>query len=164
MHHRIIRTVSIVILIVAVSFLGYVAYSRANTPRPASVVFHPSEIPQVVRTAKPVATHAPQSTPISTRPVPTAAPQATPQPTSRPTPAPTACKSLYCNPWGYNFSCCNNIDNPPTNFCSYFPCTQNFWNGTGAVVECKDGKYAKDYGYPFSCAGYGGDQRLLYGP
>lgn len=170
MHHRIIRAISIAVIIVAVGFLGYVAYSKATTPRPTVPVvaaFHPStEQPQVVRTAKPAATRAPQPTPAVTRPVPTPAPQATPQPTSRPTPTPTAtaCKSLYCNPWGYNFLCCNNIDNPPTNFCAYFPCTQNFWNGTGAVVECKDGKYAKDYGDPFSCAGYGGDSRLLYAP
>lgn len=169
MHHRIIRTISIVVIIAAVSFLGYVAYTRVGTPQPpvpTSVAFHPTELPQVRRAAKPAETRATKPTPIITRPIaqPTPASQATPQPTRRPTPTPTACKNIYCNPWGYNFSCCNNIDNPPTNFCAYFPCTQNFWNGTGAVVECKDGKYAKDYGYPFSCANDGNDSRLLYAP
>jgi len=95
-------------------------------------------------TAKPTATLAPTATP-------TVAPTATPKPCASP-----------CNPWGYNFSKGSYIYDPPSGFCSYFACIDNFWNGRGYVMECRDATYSKSGGISGSCSHHGGNWRPLY--
>ncbi len=68
------------------------------------------------------------------------------------------------NPWGYNFTCCNRIDLPPANFCSYFSCINNFWNGKGYVIQCRDGMFSLSGGRTGSCSWHGGNNRPLYTP
>jgi len=66
------------------------------------------------------------------------------------------------NPWGYNFTSGNLIYSPPSDFCSYFACISNFWNGGGYVVECTDSKYSKSGGLEGVCSTHGGYWRTLY--
>jgi hypothetical protein len=69
------------------------------------------------------------------------------------------------NPWGYNF--CdyysgNTINNPPSNFCSYFACIASFWSFTnGYVAECNDTKYSHSGGVSGACSSHGGEWRPL---
>ena len=86
----------------------------------------------------------------------------TPTPSAGPTDTP--CPNPYCNPWGYNFSCCHRIDSPPSSFCSVFPCVNKFWSQAGYVVECSDGRFSHGGGFPRSCKGDGTYWRTLYQP
>jgi hypothetical protein len=104
----------------------------------------------------PTATASPIPSPT---PSPTATP--TPVPTKPPTPTNPPCANP-CNPWGYNFSRGNRIYSPPGNFCDYFDCISNFWNGRGYVMQCKDGRFAKSGGISGSCSRHGGNWRPLY--
>lgn len=107
-------------------------------------------------------TTRPTPTPTKSRPKPTPTP--TTKPTvivQRPTPTPTPCADP-CNPWGYNFSPGNLIYNPNADFCSYFNCISNFWNGRGFVNECQDGSYSKSGGIRGDCSYHGGELRPLY--
>lgn len=118
-------------------------------------------VPQTTATATATATPIP---PIATPlPVPTATatPLPAPTPTPTPTPSPTPCASP-CNPWGYNFTCCQYIYSPPANFCDYFACTKYFWKDTnGYVVECNDGNYSHSGGRSSACSYHGGVWRPL---
>lgn len=95
------------------------------------------------------------------RPIATLVPTATPTvvPTATATPKPCASP---CNPWGYNFSKGSYIYDPPSDFCSYFDCIDNFWNGRGYVMECQDGMYSKSGGISGSCSHHSGNLRPLY--
>jgi hypothetical protein len=113
---------------------------------------------------------------VDTQPTTTSHPQPTGTPRPRPTntatrPANTPCPDPACNPWGYNFSCCNYITSPQSAFCSYFACIgtppnyTNFWSGTGYVVQCNDGLYTRTGGTKGgSCSGDNGYMRTLYKP
>lgn len=68
------------------------------------------------------------------------------------------------NPWGYNFEGGQVIYDPPSNFCSYFTCISSFWNGSGYVIECADGKFSKSGGRSGACSQHGGYSRTLYSP
>lgn len=69
------------------------------------------------------------------------------------------------NPWGYTFCTGSTITDPPREFCQYFSCIGNFWNGRGYVVQCRDGMFGKSGGIQGSCSGHGGNSRaLLQGP
>ncbi len=114
------------------------------------------------------ATATPQPTLAPTKPKPTPTLKPTPKPTTlpptptpRPQPTPTPCADP-CNPWGYNFSPGNLIYNPNANFCAYFNCISNFWNGRGFVNECQDGSYSKSGGIRGDCSYHGGELRPLY--
>jgi hypothetical protein len=76
--------------------------------------------------------------------------------------APTPSCSVNGNPWGYNFTCCNVIGSPPSNFCTYFNCIPSFPNGTGYVVECLDATYSKSGGIVGACSVHNGVWRPLY--
>ena len=66
------------------------------------------------------------------------------------------------NPWGYNFSCCDKIFDPPSNFCSFFNCIPSFWMFTnGYVVQCVDGTYSHSGGVSGACSSHGGESRPL---
>lgn len=67
------------------------------------------------------------------------------------------------NPWNYNFCGGSSISDPPANFCDIgaFSCINNFWNGGGYVIECKDGMYSKSGGRSGSCSYHGGNWRAL---
>jgi hypothetical protein len=70
------------------------------------------------------------------------------------------------NPWGYNFCdyyAGNTINNPPSNFCSYFSCIASFWSFTnGYVAECNDTKYSHSGGVSGACSSHGGEWRPLW--
>jgi len=103
--------------------------------------------------------------------VPTVAPTAAPTvaPTARPaqaaTAAPTAAANTCgapSNPFGYTFCGGSAITAPPANFCDYFSCIDNFWNGRGYVIQCSDGMFSKSGGISGSCSYHGGNRRELY--
>jgi hypothetical protein len=102
-------------------------------------------------------------------PVPTATgtPQPHPTATLKPSPPPTETPWSECgappNPWGYHF-CAGGalIYSPPPEFCSYFSCIGNFWNGRGYVIQCRDEMYSKSGGIQGSCSHHGGNLRPLY--
>lgn len=82
------------------------------------------------------------------------------------TPAPSAgdlC-GASANPWGYTFCGGSLITSPPSNFCTYFSCIANFWNGAGYVVQCGDATFSKSGGRSGSCSRHGGNYRSLYAP
>lgn len=54
------------------------------------------------------------------------------------------------------------ITAPPGNFCAYFACIDNFWNGRGYVEQCQDGMFSKSGGIQGSCSYHRGNQRSLY--
>lgn len=87
-------------------------------------------------------------------------------PTDTPTPTPpvaTPCPNPYCNPWGYNFTPGSLITNPPhPQFCGVFPCVKGFWNQFGYVVQCQNGLFAHNGGYPGTCKNNGGYSQTLY--
>jgi hypothetical protein len=84
-------------------------------------------------------------------------------PSSTPLPPSASC-NVNGNPWRYNFTCCQFITSPPSNFCSYFICISSFWNGNGYVVECLDTRYGKSGGITGACSSHGGPWRALYSP
>ncbi len=97
--------------------------------------------------------------------VPTIAPTPTPSPTPRPTPTATPVQQptgVNGNPWGYDFTSGNLIYNPPADFCSYFACISNFWNGHGYVNECQDSNYSLSGGIRGDCSHHGGELQPLY--
>ena len=125
-----------------------------NTIEPTAASFPPTATP-------PIPTFTPFP-PTATLLIPTLTPLP-PTATQQliPTAAPTGVNG---NPWGYSFSCCNLIYNPPSNFCSYFSCIANFWSGAGYVIQCTDGKFSKSGGRSGSCSHHGGNSRPLYAP
>ncbi len=139
----------------------------AFSPPPAPPTSSPATVP-VPSTAPAVVTVEP------TPPPPPPTPQPTPIPTPAPTPAPAtaatpapAAASLCgapSNPWSYSFCTGSFIYSPPSNFCSYFDCIANFWNGVGYVIQCSDLRFSKSGGRSGSCSQHGGNYRALYGP
>jgi hypothetical protein len=69
---------------------------------------------------------------------------------------------IFGNPWGYNFETGNVITSPPQKFCSFFPCIISFWDGSGYVIECADGKFSKSGGRTGACSHHGGYSRTLF--
>ena len=91
-------------------------------------------------------------------------PKLTPRPTPAPTPDNRPCKvRAAANPWGYDFCFPGRyITAPASEFCSYFPCIGNFWNGNGYVIQCSDGTFGKSGGKSGSCNHHGGNASPLY--
>jgi hypothetical protein len=124
----------------------------------------PTHKPGATATSKPTATATPKPTATAT-PKPTATATPKPQPTATNTPAPSCqYQAVNNNPWCYNFSCCNYIYSPPSDFCAYFSCINNFGNGSGYVEECNDGMYSKSGGRSGSCSYHGGNLQPLLAP
>ncbi|EFH86588.1 DUF3761 domain-containing protein [Ktedonobacter racemifer] len=82
-----------------------------------------------------------------------------PPPTPTPIPATTGVNG---NPWGYDFNPGQVVTNPNPDFCSYFKCISNFWNGAGYVVQCSDGQYSKSGDRRSTCSRNGGIAQTLY--
>ena len=97
-------------------------------------------------------------------PTDTLSPIITFTPSTTRTSLPTISMGVYGNPWGYNFDCCNLIYDPPSNFCSYFPCISSFWDGVGYVVQCEDNMFSKSGGRSGVCSHHGGFFQNLYSP
>lgn len=118
---------------------------------------HQAIQPIITVTAKPQPTNTPKSQPTAHPTVP--------RPTPRP-PTPTPCPGINCNPWGYNFSSGNTINNPPSNFCDYFNCIPSFWEAddpdNGYIVQCSDGMYSQSGGERGACSSHGGVSRPLF--
>ena len=118
--------------------------------------------PTVVYLVSPTATKPPgRAAPHPTAPIIHAQPP-TPQPTA-PRSTPTPCGP--CNPWGYNFSCCRAIFDPPAAFCQYFACEPGFWSEPhGFILECAGHLFTQSGGQPGACAKEGGFIAQLYAP
>jgi hypothetical protein len=130
----------------------------------------PTATPQPTKAPKPTATATATAVPTDTpEPQPTDTPIPAPLPPAPSTatpapPPPPSCVAVNNNPWCYNFDPTNGsvIFNPPAGFCSYFACINNFFNGTGYVVECQDGMYSKSGGHQGVCSFHGGYLQTLY--
>jgi PASTA domain len=76
-------------------------------------------------------------------------------------------RAVFGNPWGYNFSCCRFIRDPPSAFCSYFKCVPYFSAGVGYVIQCDDRTFeqsgaGQEAEHPQgACSGRGGIYRPL---
>jgi len=79
-------------------------------------------------------------------------------------PPPPACPPYNSNPYGFCFEVGSLIYNPPSDFCLYFDCIGNFWNGRGYVIQCQDGEFSKSGGIQGSCSYHGGNSRALLDP
>jgi hypothetical protein len=125
----------------------------------------PSATPEAASSPLPVA----QSPSPKPSPSPSPTPKATPSPQTAasaaappPPPPPSTC-GAPANPWGYNFCGGNLINNPPSNFCSYFNCIASFWKSTlGYVDECNDGTYSHSGGRQGACSSHHGEMRPLF--
>lgn len=133
--------------------------SEEATPRPSQTS---------TAMATPSLEASPTSTPTETpRPTATNTPKPTatniPAPTNTPKPTSTLACGAPKNPWGHDF-CPGGalIYSPPSDFCSYFACIGNFWNGRGHVIQCRDEMYSKSGGIQGSCSYHGGNRRPLY--
>jgi hypothetical protein len=129
--------------------------AAAETPRGAQAVGAP--VPQ---TTTPSAKPTPAAKPTPTKP------KASPT-THKPSPTPTKKPTVdLCgapkNPWNYTFCGGSTITNPPSDFCSYFECIDNFPNGKGYVIQCQDGMFSKSGGRSGSCSHHGGNRQTLF--
>ncbi|MER7166172.1 hypothetical protein ABT336_08895 [Micromonospora sp. NPDC000207] len=66
------------------------------------------------------------------------------------------------NPFGYDY--CGQgerIEEPDELLCSWFTCGQDFWEGKGYLVQCRDGAVTLDGGRPDACAHHQGVRRTV---
>jgi hypothetical protein len=75
--------------------------------------------------------------------------------------APSLC-GAPANPYCYNFCGGGLISSPASDVCSYFSCIDNFPNGKGYMVECRDGMYSMSGGRSGACSDHGGEDRPVY--
>lgn len=149
-------------------------------PSPSQVATQlPATATQVTLGNTAQATPTPTVTAKVAAPTPSPSPSPTDTPTTKPTSAPTqlpvlapsptpkpTCQAVNNNPWCYNFSPGSLIYNPPSAFCSYFPCIPTFYEpddpGDGYIVQCTDGLYSQSGGERGACSKHGGVGRTLY--
>jgi len=160
--HPIWTAVIVIFIIIASCASNATQSPTTQTSATPTTQVAQAKITQTERpTAKPAVKPTAKPTP---RPTPTPTPKPMvihPTPTPRPA-TPTPCPGVNCNPFGYNFILGNLITNPPSNFCQYFNCIGNFWNGRGYVNECHDATYSKSGGIQGDCSDHGGYYRTLY--
>ncbi|GCE45711.1 hypothetical protein EI42_02872 [Thermosporothrix hazakensis] len=181
-HKGIKRALSLglVMLVVTFSCGLFAALPVPKAPVAQSVVVTPTLAPTATPTLKPSPTPTLKPSPTPTpKPSPTPTPSPTPEPTQPPAPTPEPTQppaptqppeptqppapiGVNGNPWGYNFESGSLIYSPPPEFCNYFACINNFYNGNGYVVQCNDGMYSKSGGRPGVCSYHGGAGRTLY--
>lgn len=129
----------------------------AAGPAALSTAASPAQAPSTAEAAPP--TQAP----------PTQAPPAQAPTTKAAPPAPATTKPTTvnlcgapANPWNYDFcGGTSRITEPPSDFCTYFECIDNFWNGRGYVIQCKDSMFSKSGGIQGSCSYHQGNRRPL---
>lgn len=149
---------TVFLLFLILAFCGvYGLFFAKTTHQSAAVISNVARVPSEAGTASPTQkTQPPALSGVMTRiPTPTVAPV-------QPTPAGSAVQGINNNPWGYNFTPGRLIYSPPAQFCSYFNCVENFWNGHGYVVECNDDKFSYSGGTQYACTLYDGVKRTLY--
>ena len=161
---------------VGLAFVGLVTYAAAGASSSATKPTAQRSIQPSVQES----TIEPTPTPEFETPTPTPTPTP-PKPTPTPTPtitkAPVVAKStapapkpkpkyaaVNGNPWGFNWTCCKKIYDPPSEFCSYFDCIASFWEGQGYVIQCDDSMFSLSGGRQGACSHHGGVNRPLYAP
>ncbi len=137
--------------------------ARSPVVATTTVSTAPAVRPQTT-TALPLTIPPPTITTTTTTTKPAAAP--TTKTTTKPPPPPPPPPQNLCgapsNPWGYNFCGGSYITSPASGICAYFNCIDNFWNGKGYVIQCKDGMLSKSGGRQGSCSYHDGNRRPLY--
>lgn len=63
---------------------------------------------------------------------------------------------------GYTFCNGSLVRHPAADVCDYFNCIENFWYGSGYMVECNDGRYSMTGGKNEACWDNGGVDRPVY--
>ncbi|MEV5818707.1 hypothetical protein AB0L22_05980 [Micromonospora haikouensis] len=66
------------------------------------------------------------------------------------------------NPFGYDYCGGSRIRRPDVRVCDYFDCGQDFWAGTGYLVQCRDGALTLTGGRPDVCAAHEGLRRTVW--
>ncbi|GGL89670.1 MULTISPECIES: hypothetical protein [Micromonospora] len=66
------------------------------------------------------------------------------------------------NPFGYDFCDGQQIWTPATEFCDWFSCGQDFQDGRGYLVQCRDGSFSRSGGQPDACDLHRGVRRTLH--
>jgi hypothetical protein len=54
------------------------------------------------------------------------------------------------------------IYDPAPDVCRYFDCINNFWNGVGYMIQCRDGMFSMSGGRQGSCSHHGGNRRPVF--
>ncbi|EEP73725.1 hypothetical protein MCAG_04052 [Micromonospora sp. ATCC 39149] len=147
------RTVAVA---AAMALLVPVALFDSDPPvRPGSDVavaatIAPTAVPAVLPTAR-------------TGPTATAKPR---HGTASPTAQPAANRDRRCgapaNPFGYDYCGGSRIRRPDVRVCDYFDCGQDFWAGTGYLVQCRDGALSLTGGRADVCATHDGLRRTVW--
>lgn len=115
--------------------------------------------------APPAAALATATSPAAPPPAATTAPRVTtPAPVRSAAPALSLCGAPP-NPYGFNFCGRGHLiyaSQLPDGICGYFACIGNFFNGTGYLVECRDGQYSMSGGKQGACSYHQGVRRAVY--
>lgn len=83
--------------------------------------------------------------------------------THKSTPATVSLCGAPSNPDGYTYCGTGSlIYSPDSNVCDYFNCIDNFSNGTGYMVECRDGTVSMSGGKRGACSYHGGEERPVH--
>lgn len=121
--------------------------------------------PPAIATTAPTVAPTTEAQPTTQTPPPPATTRAPAPKTTTPKPKPVDLCGAPANPWNYTFCGGSYIDNPPSNFCSYFNCINSFWDNTnGYVMQCEDLMFSHSGGVRGSCSYHGGNKRPLYRP
>ncbi len=108
-------------------------------------------------------TPTPTATPSHSSPAPTPRPTTSPKPKPKPTVKPIAYCGAPANPFRYTLCSGGSlITSPNPDTCLYFNCINNFDNGTGYMVECRDGTYSMSGGRPGACSYHHGESRPVH--
>ncbi|MBB5828417.1 hypothetical protein [Micromonospora carbonacea] len=79
---------------------------------------------------------------------------------------PAATRDRLCgapaNPFGYDYCGGSRIRRPDVRVCDYFDCGQDFWAGTGYLVQCRDGALTLTGGRADVCAAHDGLRRTVW--
>lgn len=132
----------------------------------ASTAVATSSSPAATKTSAAAVVAAPKTTvaPVHTTAAPTthSATPAPPKTTSAAPKTPSLC-GAPSNPWGYNFCGTGSyITSPNSNVCNYFHCIDNFSNGVGYMIECRDGMYSMSGGRRGACSDHGGEEQAVF--
>ncbi|MGY3516346.1 hypothetical protein GA0070558_10153 [Micromonospora haikouensis] len=157
------RTVAVA---AAVALLVPVALFESDPPvRPGSDVAAaataaPTPGAAVLPTARPGPTASPR--PRHGTASSTAASSAAPPPAGPPAAKRDGLCGAPANPFGYDYCGGSRIRRPDVRVCDYFDCGQDFWAGTGYLVQCRDGALTLTGGRPDVCAAHEGLRRTVW--